>query len=354
MKRLQNHFKNLLAMEKKARDMYAEAIQNTSDEEIAEKLKFIEREEFGHIKLAEKLVGISKAAEQRKGVPQISKDALSYIRVDFVLKRRLLTSVIQLLATKTETFTLLSLLGRKSKKFEKADRLRKDFISTIAHQFKTPLTVTKYVLSEFIDGGEERERELTEGQKEMAEQMTTANKSMFSLVDDLLEVNRIEGRRGELEKFELIQLLREILKELDYLIVKKKQKVIFPTFKKNIMLFNDRKAINKIIFNLLTNAINYGKKKGKIKVDIKKERGKKILVSVSDDGIGIPEDEKKNIFKKFYRASNAVKFNPGGTGLGLYIVKKLAKKIKGKIWFESEENKGTTFSIALPFFRQNN
>ncbi len=329
--------------------MYAETIQNINDEEIAAKLKFIEREEFGHIKLAEKLVEISKTAERRKGGQRISKESLFQIRTDFILKRRLLTSIIQLLATKVETFTLLSLLGRKSKKFEKADRLRQDFISTIAHQFKTPLTVTKYVLAEFLGGEGETKGEPTE-QEKMAEQMITANKSMFSLVDDLLEVSRIEeGRKSELEKFDLIQLLREILKELDYLIKTKKQKAIFQTFKKSIILFNDRKAVNKVIFNLLTNAINYGKKKGKIKVEIKKEKGKKILVSVSDDGIGIPEEEQKNIFKKFYRASNAVKFNPGGTGLGLYIVKELVKKINGKIRFKSKEKEGTAFYIELPF-----
>jgi len=109
-----------------------------------------------------------------------------------------------------------------------------------------------------------------------------------------------------------------------------------------------RKQIRIVLQNLLTNSVNYTPESGKIKLSVKKSK-KEILLTVSDNGYGIPKKDQDKIFTKMFRADNVKIRDTSGTGLGLYIVKSIIEQTAGgKIWFESEENKGTTFFIVLP------
>ncbi|MBL7141602.1 HAMP domain-containing histidine kinase [Patescibacteria group bacterium] len=349
MKELQKNFKDLLGLETKARDMYSEMLQGISDKEIVKKLDFIRKQEVGHILFAKELIRISKKAEQRRAKPRIPKEALVQLEGDFVFKRYLLNTMIQLLEAKLHTFSLLNLLGRKNIEFKKAAKLRQDLMNTTIHQLKTPIAITNLVSELLLK--QEKEK-LTKEQKEMIGRVTTANKSMLALVNDLLGASKIEEGKGRLkreDKVDLLKILKEIINELDYSIKTNRQKINLQTFKKDIILLSNEDVLKKIIYNLLTNAIQYGRKGGKTLIVIKRKKPRKILISISDDGIGIPAEEKRYIFKKFYRASNAKQAYRKGTGLGLYLVRELLKKIGGKIWFESEEGEGTTFYVTLPF-----
>lgn len=349
MKELQKGFKELLDLETKARDMYSEMLRGISDKEIAKKLDFIKKQETEHILFAKELIRISKKAEQRKTKPRISKQILVRLEGDFAFKRYLLNTIIQLLEAKLYTFTLLNLLGRKNIEFKKASKLHQDLMNTTIHQLKTPIAITNLVSQLLLK--QEKEK-LTKNQKQMIDRVTTANKSMLTLVNDLLGVSKIEEGEGKLkmeDKFDLLKIFKNIINELDYSIKTNRQKINIQTFKKDIILLSNEDILKKIIYNLLTNAIQYGRKDGKILIVIEREEPQKILVSISDDGIGIPAEEKIYIFKKFYRASNAQQAYHKGTGLGLYLVRELLKKIGGKIWFESEDDKGTTFYVTLPF-----
>jgi len=115
------------------------------------------------------------------------------------------------------------------------------------------------------------------------------------------------------------------------------------------LIIANREYLKAILFILFDNAIKYTKPKGVITFTVKKTKPEKLLFIIEDTGIGIPTDEQKNIFSKFFRARNAVKVNPNGIGLGLFYVKMIVEKQKGKIWLRSEEGKGTKFYVTLPF-----
>ena len=102
-----------------------------------------------------------------------------------------------------------------------------------------------------------------------------------------------------------------------------------------------------IVQNLISNALKYTRPQGKIALMTERE-GDELIITVADTGVGIPESAQQNIFTKLFRASNARKESPDGNGIGLYIVKSLLDMAGGRIWFESQENKGSRFSVALP------
>jgi signal transduction histidine kinase len=104
--------------------------------------------------------------------------------------------------------------------------------------------------------------------------------------------------------------------------------------------------LSQVIHNLLTNAIRYSEK-GSINITLKKS-GRSYLLAIADKGIGIPEEAKAKIFERLYRAPNAIELLDQGTGLGLYLVKKIVETLGGQVWFESQEAKGTTFFVKLP------
>lgn len=110
----------------------------------------------------------------------------------------------------------------------------------------------------------------------------------------------------------------------------------------------DKEKIQMVIDNLLRNAIKYTPKNGKIVISVKKGK-KEVNFSIEDNGVGIPKDQQKRIFTKFFRATNIRKIDTTGSGLGLYITKNIVNAHHGKIWFISKEGKGTTFFFNLPF-----
>jgi len=113
----------------------------------------------------------------------------------------------------------------------------------------------------------------------------------------------------------------------------------------------DSEKISLVFQNLLDNAIHYTKTGGQVKVSIDYLKEKdRIIISVKDTGIGIPDDQQKRVFSRFFRGANAIKTETEGTGLGLFIAKNIVEAHNGKVWFESKENKGSTFHFSLPVF----
>lgn len=348
MKNLLKSLEVLLPLEMEASDMYTSILHDFPEkiDDLSEKIGHIRNEEINHIQIAKNLIDIGKRAEKRKeGLIVFSKEKRDFLKNDFNFKGYLLNMLSQLLNSKIQSFILINLLNKKDAKYRRSKKMRDEITRTVIHNLKTPLTVTKWISDILLEGGKEK---LTDYQKEMVEKIKTANTSMFSLVKDVLEVGKVEEKKKlKKEKIDIIKIWEEIIKESDNLIKTTGQKISFRPPKKDIIVLSNPEALKNILSVLLTNAISYGKKGGNISIKIKKERSGKVLISVANDGVGIPQKEQRNIFKKFFRTSVARSLYPEGSGLGLYMAKELVKNMDGKIWFKSREGEGTEFFILL-------
>jgi signal transduction histidine kinase len=225
--------------------------------------------------------------------------------------------------------------------------MKSEFISIAAHQLRTPLSAIKWTLRLMMDGDVGA---ITPDQKLFLERGYEANEKIINLVGDLLNVSRIEeGRFGYVfEVSDIIKLIKDTIKEFDVKAKERDIKIVFePGENKVINLKMDTSRINLALNNLLDNALKYSLPKGSVIVNLKEE-GPFLKLSVSDSGVGIPKTSMDRMFHKFFRAENVIKLQTEGSGLGLFIVKNIIERHGGKIWVESEENKGTTFFFTLP------
>jgi len=245
-----------------------------------------------------------------------------------------------------------------------ASRMKSEFINIISHQLRSPLTNLKWTIDFLMS-----ETEHKSFNKE-TEYFTVLKKNcarMNELINDLLIISRLEQKKFEPKKQEVS--LPEILKEL---VLKDKHFALASNIEikldidKNLpKIFCDPSHIKIVVENLLDNAIRYssvytsGQAQGNRKsdnsefnkslIEIKLEqRNKDIYFEIKDQGIGIPKNDQKYIFEKFFRSKNILKHQIQGNGLGLNIVKSIIEKSKGKIGFVSEQDKGSTFWFTLP------
>jgi signal transduction histidine kinase len=165
----------------------------------------------------------------------------------------------------------------------------------------------------------------------------------------MLNVSRLDA--GKIKnnpvKIDVKKLIDDIAKEQKFDIKAKEQKFIFDSEKELPLIFADANMIRMIFQNLISNSIKYTPNNGEIICSIARD-DKNLLFKISDTGIGIPKEQQKRVFEKLFRANNAFPHDPEGNGLGLYVVKASVEGLGGKIWFESEEGKGTTFFVNLP------
>lgn len=229
------------------------------------------------------------------------------------------------------------------------DQMKTDFVSVASHQLRTPLTAIKLFTEMLIKGDV---GELQPTQKEYLDNVYQSTERMTLLVNDLLNVTRIESGRLMVSPrpTDLQELLVGIVNEVKPMAVSKggELSVKYPKDKMP-MIPLDQNLIRQVFHNLLVNAIRYSSATDPcIKLTILPPKEGYVTVSVSDNGLGIPETAKDRIFEKFFRADNAVKAVTEGTGLGLYVSKLIVESSRGKIWFETKENEGTTFFVKIP------
>lgn len=192
-------------------------------------------------------------------------------------------------------------------------------------------------------------RTLNEKQKSYLQTIHHNNQRLTALINNLLNVSRIE--MGKLvinpRSTDLIKLIKQSLKDFNLQIKAKRIETEEHYDQLSIIIKVDPNLMQIVFDNLFSNAIKYIPFQGKINLRVEK-RKTDILISIQDTGCGIPKEQQPMIFTKLFRADNARKYDTKGTGIGLYIVKHIIEEGGGKIWFESEENKGTTFYLTLP------
>lgn len=221
-----------------------------------------------------------------------------------------------------------------------------DFAFLAAHQLKTPLTAVRWYVGELLDGGYET---LSNEQKKLVGELKASVEQMTEMINSLLQIGRIRSGRLKLSPvpLDVSLFLKDMILEMEVQLKDKKVKVNVnaePILPEVLM---DRECLKHVLLNLLTNAVNYSSKGKVVNCNIFKKKNH-LEVSVQDEGIGISSKDQEGIFKEFFRAKNAMKFLPKGTGLGLVLVKYLVEHWGGKVWFDSKENKGSTFYFTIP------
>jgi len=226
------------------------------------------------------------------------------------------------------------------------NKMKSEFVSVASHQLRTPLSAirweTELLISKFGNG-------LTEKQRSGIESINMLSSRMTRLVSDLLDVARIDQGRLILKKemVNLNEITKETINEILPLADAKNTSIIFKEDINMPRIFGDSQKLKIAIENIISNSVKYTIGKGKVDISIEKNDGF-VIFSSKDNGVGIPEEQQSQVFNKFFRSDNVVKYQTEGTGLGLYIAKNIVEQLGGKMWFSSKEGIGSIFSFSLP------
>jgi signal transduction histidine kinase len=229
-----------------------------------------------------------------------------------------------------------------------ANRMKSEFVSITSHQLRTPLSAVKWSLNLLMD---ERLHSLDQKQKEYFEIIKTSNNRMIRLVNDLLDVSRIEQGRLDLKpaRFSLSEVARDFVAEVTPIAEGRKISLNLEIEEGLPDGWADAERVRLAFQNLVDNAIKYSDEGGAVKIKLSRF-GNFLKCEIQDNGVGIPEHQKTEVFQKFFRSDNVRKYQTEGTGLGLFIAKGIIGASGGKIGFNSEENRGSTFWFTLPIF----
>lgn len=229
---------------------------------------------------------------------------------------------------------------------KKAEDAKSEFVSLASHQLRTPIAGMKWSAELLLMDGAES---LSDRQRKYIDRLLISIRRMALLVDDFLRVSRFElgTFQAEYAPVVLTDLFADIMSE-QAARVEQKKLVVKTFFDKSVnKIISDQNLLRMITTNLYSNAIKYTREEGTVHIGFGK-KDDNIVITVADNGMGIPVEDQDTIFSKLFRASNAVRDVPDGTGLGLYIAREAVSVLKGNISFTTTENIGTTFEVVLP------
>lgn len=237
-------------------------------------------------------------------------------------------------------------LRTANRHLKELDKAKDEFISMASHQLRTPLTTIKGYLSMMLEGDAGR---LNATEREYIQYAFDGSERMVSLISDLLNVSRLSAGRFLIEQkpTDLVAMIEDEIRQLMPHATAKRLylKLDAPAGKLPLVELDENKT-RQVIMNFIDNAIYYTHDGG-VTVRLRVTKGL-FRIEVQDTGIGVPEDAKKHLFTKFFRASNAQNVRPDGTGLGLYLARRVVQDQGGTIIFESQEGRGSVFGFELP------
>lgn len=220
--------------------------------------------------------------------------------------------------------------------------LKSRFVSMASHEFRTPLAT---ILSSVSLIGRYTETDQQENREKHINKIKSSVTHLTDILNDFLSMNKLEEGKiiSHQEMFDVVGLWKEVKEEMTS-ILKQGQSIHSVINMAQPIIISDRKIIKNILFNLISNAIKYSADNGIIECSIQGDQSR-VIMTIKDNGIGIPPDEQKHLFERFFRASNVT--NIEGTGLGLNIVKKYVEMLGGQINFSSKLYSGTTFTVEF-------
>ena len=233
-----------------------------------------------------------------------------------------------------------------NRQLQRLDEAKNEFISMASHQLRTPLTSIKGYLDMILEGDLGK---ISPTQRAVLREAFSSSERMVRLINDFLNVSRLQTGKFTIDKqsVDIAQILRDEVSLLKVVADQRSVEMVLKVDKKIPSLAVDSEKIRQVMLNMIDNAIYYSSPHKKVVITLKSS-GKMIEFSVKDSGIGVPKSEQANLFGKFFRGTNAKKRRPDGTGVGLFLAKKVILSHDGEMIFESEEGKGSTFGFKLP------
>src|SRR5699024_7787466 len=231
---------------------------------------------------------------------------------------------------------------------ERMEQERREFVSNVSHELRTPLTTMRSYLEALSDGAWQDE--------EIAPKFIAVTQDeterMIRLVNELLELSRMDSKEYTLERrrINFVEYFGEVIDRFEMNLDESYRITRDLPSKGTYDVWLDKDKMTQVIDNIISNAIKYSPEGGTISCSVRKVESKNrhLLISIKDEGIGIPFDKKDKIFERFYRADRARTRKLGGSGLGLAITKELVEAHSGEIWVNSQQGKGTSISFTLP------
>ncbi|MBI3486522.1 PAS domain-containing sensor histidine kinase [Candidatus Daviesbacteria bacterium] len=226
---------------------------------------------------------------------------------------------------------------------KRLDKLKEDFMSIASHELKTPITVLKLLVENQLQHYYKR-KEVKLAELAMVD---SELERLTRLIDDMLNISRIELGKFlmRLEIIDLIDLIAEVVKQMQ--VIARSHKIVFQE-KRKVIIEADPDRLRQVFINLISNAIKHSPAKSKILITLKRQTNN-VLAKVQDYGEGIPKEKQPFLFDRFYQTKES---QGNGFGLGLYIAKEIIDRHRGKIWVESQVNKGSTFYLTIPIRRK--
>ena len=237
-------------------------------------------------------------------------------------------------------------LRASNAQLQRLDKAKDEFVSMASHQLRTPLTSVKGYISMVIEGDAGH---ISDTQKHLLSEAFTSSERMVHLINDFLNVSRLQTGKFLIDKrpIDLARLVRQELDSLATTAASRNLSFIYKAPTDIPILSLDESKMRQVVMNFVDNALYYSPEHTSIVIKLA-IKDKDILFTVKDSGIGVPRGEQSQLFSKFYRASNARKQRPDGTGVGLFLAKKVIVAHGGQVICESVEGKGSTFGFSLP------
>lgn len=243
-------------------------------------------------------------------------------------------------------FIVAYTITRGFERLAEANRLKSEFVKIVSHQLRSPITNLNWAIDILMT------RDMSDNKEKQAEYYRILKENsnrMIGLVRDLLTVSRLEegSLKARKENVSLEPIIKNLISRYEPFTVASNVTITLEVHENVPQVVVDARQIEIVIENLIDNAVRYTKGGGEIKIILEK-KDKNLYFEIKDGGVGIPKQDQKFIFQKFFRSENAMRQQPQGSGLGLFISKSIIEKFGGKIGFVSQENMGSTFWFTLP------